>query len=50
MYSDGLTSHWSAEDLRGMARRHPAVIAAVLYRDFSRRRDDVTVVVGRERG
>jgi hypothetical protein len=28
--------------------RAPAVLAAVLYRDFARGRDDVTVVAGRE--
>jgi hypothetical protein len=27
---------------------HPSVIAGVLYRDFARRRDDVTVLVLRE--
>jgi hypothetical protein len=48
MFSDGLASHWSLDDYRGLRLRHPAVIAAVLYRDFSRQRDDVTVVVGRE--
>ncbi|MGE0450254.1 MAG: ATP-binding SpoIIE family protein phosphatase [Vicinamibacterales bacterium] len=49
MFSDGLISHWSLKDLPGIGQRHPAVIAAALYRDFSRRRDDVTVVVGRAR-
>jgi hypothetical protein len=49
MHSDGLTSHWTAGDLAGTSRRHPSVIAALLYRDFSRQRDDVTVVVGKER-
>jgi hypothetical protein len=48
MHSDGLGTHWSLDDYRGLGQRHPAVIAAVLYRDFSRQRDDVTVVVGRE--
>jgi hypothetical protein len=32
----------------GLQLRSPSLIAAVLYRDFSRRRDDVTVVVARE--
>ena len=32
----------------GCGMRHPALIAAVLYRDFSRGRDDVTVVVAKE--
>jgi anti-sigma regulatory factor (Ser/Thr protein kinase) len=48
MYSDGLASHWSLDDYPGLWQRHPALVAAVLYRDFSRQRDDVTVVVGRE--
>jgi hypothetical protein len=48
MHSDGLSSHWSLDPYPGLRSRHPALIAAVLYRDFSRRRDDVTVVVGRE--
>ena len=47
LFSDGLTSHWSLDRYPGLARRHPALIAAVLYRDHSRRRDDVTVVVAR---
>ena len=49
MHSDGLSSHWSFDGFAGLARRHPAVVAAVLYREFSRHRDDVTIVVGRER-
>jgi anti-sigma regulatory factor (Ser/Thr protein kinase) len=48
MHSDGLNSHWSLDPYPGLRLRHPALIAAVLYRDFSRHRDDVTVVVGRE--
>lgn len=45
MYSDGLQSRWNLLDYPGLVRRHPAVIAAVLHRDFSRGRDDVTVLV-----
>jgi anti-sigma regulatory factor (Ser/Thr protein kinase) len=48
MHSDGLVSHWTLDRYRGLSLRHPAVVAAVLYRDFSRQRDDVTVLVGRE--
>jgi anti-sigma regulatory factor (Ser/Thr protein kinase) len=48
MHSDGLGTHWSLDDYRGLLQHHPAIVAAVLYRDFSRQRDDVTVVVGRE--
>ena len=48
VHSDGLTSHWSVEGYPGVRGRHPALVAALLYRDFQRGRDDVTVVVGRE--
>jgi hypothetical protein len=47
MFSDGLISHWSLTDYPGLLRHDPALAAAVLYRDYSRGRDDVTVVVGR---
>ena len=47
MHSDGLTSHWSLDSYPGLRQRHPALVAAVLYRDFQRGRDDVTVVVGK---
>jgi len=49
MHSDGLGSRWSLDDYGGGLRnRHPSIVAAVLYRDFGRQRDDVTVVVGRQ--
>lgn len=44
MHSDGLTSRWSLDTYPGLLVRHPAVIAAVLLRDFLRGRDDATVV------
>lgn len=47
MHSDGLQSRWSLDALPGVALRDPAVIAAHLYRDFRRGRDDVTVAVAR---
>jgi anti-sigma regulatory factor (Ser/Thr protein kinase) len=45
MYSDGLQSRWNLQDYPGLVHRHPAVIAAVLHRDFCRGRDDATVLV-----
>jgi hypothetical protein len=48
MHSDGLTAHWSFDKYPGLQARHPALIAGVLYRDFGRRRDDMTVLVARE--
>jgi anti-sigma regulatory factor (Ser/Thr protein kinase) len=47
MHSDGLQSRWTLADYPGLSQRHPSVIAGVLYRDFKRGRDDVTVVVVR---
>jgi anti-sigma regulatory factor (Ser/Thr protein kinase) len=48
MHSDGVSAHWSLEAYPGLIRRHPAVIAAVLHRDFNRGRDDATVLVAKE--
>jgi len=45
--SDGLATSWSLEPYPGLAQRHPTLIAGVLYRDFKRGRDDVTVLVAR---
>lgn len=45
MFSDGLQSRWNLRDYPGLMYRHPAIIAAVLHRDYSRGRDDVTVLV-----
>jgi anti-sigma regulatory factor (Ser/Thr protein kinase) len=47
LHSDGLGSQWNPADYGGLWTHDPSLIAAVLYRDFTRRRDDVTVVVGK---
>ncbi|HET7828491.1 MAG TPA: SpoIIE family protein phosphatase [Candidatus Limnocylindrales bacterium] len=44
LHSDGARARWSLASYPGIANRDPAVIAGVLYRDFSRGTDDVTVV------
>lgn len=49
MHSDGLGSHWSFDAYPGLRQRDPAVTAAVLLRDHQRGRDDVTVIVAKER-
>jgi anti-sigma regulatory factor (Ser/Thr protein kinase) len=48
MCSDGLKSRWNLEPYPGLAQRHPSTIAAVLWRDLARGRDDATAVVVRE--
>ena len=47
MASDGLTSRWNLGRYPGLMSRHPALIAAVLYRDYARDTDDATVVVAK---
>lgn len=48
MHSDGLTTKWKLDDYPALRQRHPSLIAGVLYRDFQRKRDDVTVLVIKE--
>lgn len=48
-HSDGLGSRWQLSDYPGLEHAHPGLIAGVLYRDHTRGRDDVTVLVVKER-
>jgi anti-sigma regulatory factor (Ser/Thr protein kinase) len=45
MHSDGIGTRWDLERYPGLSQRHPALIAAVLYRDHLRGRDDAGIVV-----
>jgi len=47
LHSDGLRTRWNLRDYPGLHARHPALVAAALYRDFRRPNDDVTVLVAR---
>ena len=47
VHSDGLTTHWRLDQYPGLIRQDPAIIAAMLYRDHARPRDDVSVVACR---
>jgi anti-sigma regulatory factor (Ser/Thr protein kinase) len=47
MHSDGLATRWNVEQYPGLASRHPALLAGVLFRDFCRKRDDATILVSR---
>jgi hypothetical protein len=48
MNSDGLVTNWRLNQYPGLMKKDPVVIAAVLYRDFSRGRDDVAILVVKE--
>jgi len=47
MHSDGIQSRWSLADYPGLSQRDPALVAALLARDFRRGHDDLTVLVAR---
>jgi hypothetical protein len=47
LHSDGIASSWTLEGYPNLAARHPTLIAAVLYRDLTRHRDDATVLVAK---
>ena len=49
MFTDGLVSSWDPAAYPDLWSYDPAIIAGVLYHDFFRHRDDVTVVVGKLR-
>ena len=46
-HSDGLGTHWKLEQYPGLYRQDPALVAAMLYRDHARQRDDTCVLAGR---
>jgi anti-sigma regulatory factor (Ser/Thr protein kinase) len=48
MASDGLMTQWTLDPYPGLLSHHLSIAAAILYRDFSRGRDDTTVVIARE--
>lgn len=48
MCSDGIATQWDLNFYPGLISCHPALIAAVIYRDFTRLRDDATIVVFRK--
>lgn len=45
MHSDGISANWSLDRYQGLSARHASLIAAVLWRDCGRGRDDATVLV-----
>jgi anti-sigma regulatory factor (Ser/Thr protein kinase) len=47
LHSDGLASSWTVDRYPNLAALHPSLIAAILYRDLTRHRDDATVLVAK---
>jgi anti-sigma regulatory factor (Ser/Thr protein kinase) len=49
LHSDGIQTQWDLAAYPGLYARAPTIIAAVMMRDYIRRRDDAMVLVGRRR-
>jgi len=49
LHSDGLATQWDLDAYPGLRGRDPSLIAGVLYRDYTRGYDDVTVLVAKQR-
>ena len=46
MHSDGMSARWTLTGSGdGLLTRHPAIVAAVLHRDYTRGNDDSTIVI-----
>lgn len=50
LHSDGIQTQWDLDKYPGLAGRSTVLIAAMLMRDFIRRRDDAMVLVVRRHG
>ncbi|MBQ5948078.1 ATP-binding SpoIIE family protein phosphatase [Massilia sp. ST3] len=49
LHSDGIQTQWDLDRYPGLEGRSPALIAAILMRDYIRRRDDAMVLVVKRR-
>lgn len=49
MHSDGIKSRWQLGAYPGLVVHHPALVAGALFRDFTRDRDDATILAVRMR-
>jgi len=50
LHSDGIQTQWDLKRYPGLEGRSPALIAAILMRDYIRRRDDALVLVVKRHG
>ncbi|MBC8321375.1 MAG: SpoIIE family protein phosphatase [Bacteroidetes bacterium] len=45
MTSDGISNRWDISDFKDLHTKHPAIIAHIVFDQFSRQNDDATVLV-----
>jgi hypothetical protein len=46
-HTDGVSARWDLAAYPGLEQRHPSLVAAVLFRDHARERDDATIAAVR---
>ena len=49
VHSDGIQARWDLGKYPGLKNHDPSVIAGVLYKDFTRKTDDVLVIAAKQR-
>ena len=47
LHSDGVTSRWDLARYQQVQKSDPAILAACLYRDYSRGNDDTTIIISK---
>ena len=47
LHTDGISNRWRLDQYPGLSRRHPALIAGMVYRDYDLGRDDAAVMAVR---
>ena len=47
LHSDGITSRWDLTRYHQVQKSDPAILAASLYRDYSRGNDDTTIIISK---
>ena len=47
MHSDGLRTRWNLNDLNGVFKQSPGIIASAIYKENIRGTDDATILVGK---
>jgi anti-sigma regulatory factor (Ser/Thr protein kinase) len=50
LHSDGISARWKLAQYPGLLQHSPAIVAAILFRDGVRDRDDATILVARLNG
>lgn len=47
MCSDGIRTRWDTQKYPGLFKYDPSILAAAIYKDYARKTDDMSVIIGR---